>query len=65
MESDIPWGVYITGDDQLAARSTGGVSMQELAARWFSGQTGQVPGLGWSILDGPPTGTPGNVTKMM
>jgi len=43
----------------------GGVSIRKLAARWLSGQTGQVPGLGWSILDAPPTGTPGNVTKMM
>jgi hypothetical protein len=32
---------------------------------YVSGQTGQVPGLGSSILDAPPTGTPGNVTKMM
>jgi hypothetical protein len=43
----------------------GGVSTKELAARAVSRQTGQVPGLGWSILDEPPTGTPGNVATMM
>jgi hypothetical protein len=41
----------------------GGVSIHELAARPVSRQTGQVPGLGWSILDEPPTGTPGKVTN--
>ncbi len=39
----------------------GGVSIQELAARPVRRQTGQVPGLGWSILDEPLTGTSGNV----
>ena len=41
----------------------GGVSTEELAARPVSRQTGQVPGFGWSILDEPPTGTPGNVAR--
>ena len=44
-----------------------GISIHELAARQFSRQIPQVPGLGWSILCPPttPTGTPGNVATMI
>ncbi len=54
--------VDVSWNESSAVELAGGVSIQELAARWVSGQAGQVPGLGSSILDAPPGGTPGNVT---
>src|SRR6266851_6525639 len=53
-----------TRSGRLNAHRVGGRRLDPRARRpLVSRQTGQVPGLGWSILDEPPTGTPGKVTK--